>query len=56
MDVNDMRVLSTLLMFTAFIGIVVWALARHRRSSFDEAAQLPFLDDLPAAGPQGEKK
>ena len=57
MDVNDLRALSTVFMFLAFIGIVGFALARHRRSGFDEAAQVPFLDDQPAAGdPAGEKQ
>jgi cytochrome c oxidase cbb3-type subunit 4 len=56
MDVNDLRSVTTLLMFVAFLGIVVWAWAGHRRASFDDAAQLPFMDDLPAAGSQGEKQ
>ena len=55
MDINDLRAASTVIMFLAFIGIVGFALARHRRASFDEAAQVPFLDDLPA-DPQGEKQ
>lgn len=56
MDVNDMRALSTLIMFVAFIGIVLFALSRHRRAGFEDAARVPFLDDLPAADPHGEKK
>jgi cytochrome c oxidase cbb3-type subunit 4 len=56
MDVNDLRSITTLLMFVVFVGIVVWAWAAKRRTSFDDAAQLPFMDDLPNAGAQGEKK
>ncbi len=56
MDVNDLRAASTLFMFLAFIGIVFFALSRHRRAGFDEAAQVPFLDDAPADAPQGEKQ
>jgi cytochrome c oxidase cbb3-type subunit IV len=56
MDVNDLRSLTTLLMFAAFIGIVAWAWNGRRRARFDDAAQLPFADDLPAAGAEGEKK
>ena len=68
MDVNDLRVMVTVLSFVAFIGIVVWSLAARRRQGFDEAAQLPFLESplespfesplegRPAAGVQGEKK
>ena len=59
MDVIVLRSLTTLFMFLVFVGIVVWSLAARRRKGFDEAAQLPFLedplDDLPAAGAQGEK-
>lgn len=56
MDVNDLRSVTTLLMFAAFVGIVAWAWAGHRRARFDDAAQVPFMDDLPDAGAQGEKK
>ena len=56
MDVNDLRAVSTLIMFLAFIGIVWFALSRHRRAGFDEAAQVPFLDDAPADASQGEKQ
>ena len=56
MDVNDLRSLSTLFMFLVFVGIIAWSYAGKRRRDFDDAAQLPFLDDLPAAGAQGEKK
>ena len=54
MDVNDLRAVTTVVMFLAFIGIVGFALARHRRAGFDEAARVPFLDDERA--PQGEKQ
>jgi cytochrome c oxidase cbb3-type subunit 4 len=41
MDINDLRVVMTLLAFVAFIGIVAWAYGRER-SRFDDAARLPF--------------
>ena len=44
MDVNDLRVMVTVLSFVAFIGIVVWVLKRRNAARFDEAAQLPFVD------------
>ena len=56
MDINDLRSLTTLFMFVVFIGIVVWAWAGRRQASFQDAAQLPFVDDLPVAGTQGEKQ
>ena len=64
MDVIVLRSVTTLFMFLVFIGIVFWAMAGRRRSDFDAAAQLPFLEpvpaesavsDLPAAGKPGGK-
>ncbi len=58
MDVNQLRAISTLLLFLVFIGIIGFALSRKRRAAFDEAAQLPFLDELPHAAdhnPPGDR-
>ncbi|NHQ87580.1 cbb3-type cytochrome c oxidase subunit 3 [Iodobacter sp. HSC-16F04] len=47
---NDLRVLSTVVSFICFVGILVWACSKNSKASFDEAAQLPFLDDdLPSS-------
>ena len=51
MDVNDLRILVTLLSFAAFVGIVAWVWSRRNRKRFDEAQMLPFLDEPPAAVP-----
>ena len=52
MTLTDMRVIVTVVSFVCFIGIVLWAFSSHRSKSFfrssksfDEAAQLPFLDE-----------
>jgi cytochrome c oxidase cbb3-type subunit IV len=45
MDINQWRSLTTVLLLVVFIGIVVWAYSRRNKQRFDEAAQLPFLDD-----------
>lgn len=45
MDINDFRGLATVFTMIAFIGVVVWAYSRKRKSRFDEAAQLPFEDE-----------
>jgi cytochrome c oxidase cbb3-type subunit 4 len=45
MDVNDLRIATTMLSFVIFVGIVVWAFARRNQSEFDAAAQLPFDQD-----------
>jgi len=48
MGVDELRILVTLLSFVAFLGIVRWALSARNRAAFDEAQQLPFLDEPPA--------
>ncbi|MCX8087128.1 MAG: cbb3-type cytochrome c oxidase subunit 3 [Rhodocyclaceae bacterium] len=47
MDINDLRTLSTVLAFVAFVGIVIWAWSGKRKRAFDEAASLPLEDDAP---------
>ena len=42
------RGIGTAVVFIAFIGVVLWAYSKKRKSSFDEAANLPFADDVPA--------
>jgi cytochrome c oxidase cbb3-type subunit 4 len=44
MDINDFRVVLTVLTFIVFVAIVVWACSRKRKRDFDEAAMLPFSD------------
>ena len=58
MDVNDLRILITLLSFVVFAGVVTWAWSSRQRTRFDEAAKLPFADgelpgELPLA-PRGQ--
>lgn len=45
MDVNDLRVIVTVLSLVTFVGIWVWAWSRKNRDRFEEAAQLPFRDE-----------
>jgi cytochrome c oxidase cbb3-type subunit 4 len=45
MDVNDLRIATTMLSFAIFVGIVVWAFSRRNQTDFDAAAQLPFDQD-----------
>ena len=57
MDLNDLRIIVTLVSMFTFIGIVVWAWSSRNRARFDEAALLPFAEDLSASrSPQGEKE
>ncbi|HRH89534.1 MAG TPA: cbb3-type cytochrome c oxidase subunit 3 [Rubrivivax sp.] len=56
MDVNDARITVMLIGLVLFIGIWVWAWNSRRKTDFDEAARLPFMDDEPQAGLLGEKQ
>ena len=47
MDVNDLRILFTVLSFGIFIGIIMWAWSGKRKNAFQEAAQLALDDDSP---------
>lgn len=46
----DARNVITLLSFLSFVGIVFWAYSNKRKENFDEAASLPFADDMDSVG------
>jgi cytochrome c oxidase cbb3-type subunit 4 len=56
MDVNDFRIAVMLLGLVLFVGIWAWAWSARRRRAFDEAAQLPFLDDEPELRDNGARR
>jgi cytochrome c oxidase cbb3-type subunit 4 len=45
MDINSLRIVTTIASFVVFIGILVWVWQRRHTSDFKEAANLPFKDD-----------
>jgi cytochrome c oxidase cbb3-type subunit 4 len=45
MDVNDLRVITTVLSFAVFIGIMVWVYSRRNKEDFEAAAKLPLDQD-----------
>ncbi|MBC7955544.1 MAG: cbb3-type cytochrome c oxidase subunit 3 [Cytophagales bacterium] len=45
MDVNDLRIVVTVLSLACFVGIVVWAWSRRNQSRFEEAALIPFMNE-----------
>ena len=49
MDINNLRSAVTLFSLLLFVGLVAWTWRRSRKSAFDEAANLPFMDDAAAA-------
>ena len=49
MDVNDMRVVMTVLSFAAFVAVMGWALSRRNKARFDDAflRRLDAVIDFP---------
>jgi len=45
MDMNTLRIATTVVSFIAFIGIAVWVWRNRKSSGFKEAANLPFKED-----------
>ncbi len=45
MTISDFHAWHTLVLMVVFIGIVWWAYSKKRKSSFNEAANLPFADE-----------
>ncbi len=45
MDLSDLRTIVTIVSFIAFIGVVFWAYGKKQKARFDDAANLPFVDD-----------
>lgn len=45
MDINSLRVISTVLGFIVFVGILLWAFSSQRKEAFDAAARLPLEKD-----------
>ncbi|MCK9258392.1 MAG: cbb3-type cytochrome c oxidase subunit 3 [Azoarcus sp.] len=57
MEINDLRIIVTVLGFACFLGICAWAYSRHAKAGFDEAALLPLTDDdLPVPNGRLEKE
>ena len=46
MEINTVREIVTVICFAAFVGIVYWAYSARNKTSFDEAARIPFDDEL----------
>lgn len=49
MDVIFLHSVATVFAATAFTGICVWAYSGRRKADFEQAAHLPFADDMPGA-------
>ena len=45
MDVNTLRIATTVAAFVIFLGIAAWAYARRNGARFEEASRIPFQQD-----------
>ena len=45
MNIGNLQGVGTILAMAAFIGVCVWAWSSKNKTRFDEASQLPFMDD-----------
>ncbi|WP_333845497.1 cbb3-type cytochrome oxidase subunit 3 [Limnohabitans sp.] len=45
MDVNDLRMATTLIAFAVFIGIVAWVYCGRNKEDFEAASKLPLDQD-----------
>ena len=49
MDLSLIGSISTVILMVVFIGIVLWAYSGKRRQHFQEAANIPFDEDMPVS-------
>jgi cytochrome c oxidase cbb3-type subunit 4 len=47
MDINDARIIMTVVGFVTFLGIAGWAYSGRRKKDFEEAARMALEEDEP---------
>jgi len=55
-DMTLVRSLFTVIAFALFIAVVAWTWSSRRRQDYDEAAALPFNDDISPEAPAGDAR
>ena len=55
-DMTIVRSLFTVIAFALFIAVVLWTWSSSRRTAFDEAAALPFNDDISPQAQAGDAR
>ncbi|WP_242675268.1 cbb3-type cytochrome oxidase subunit 3 [Phytopseudomonas dryadis] len=53
-DIGFVRGIGTILVFTAFTCVTLWAYSGKRAKAFDEAAKLPFADEPKTAASRSD--
>ena len=56
MDINTLRIAVTLTSLVLFLALVLHTWSRRRRQDFEDAALLPFMDEMNPAPPANEPK
>lgn len=56
MDLDLLRSIVTVASLACFVAICAWAFSARAKAGFEEAARLPFADDLAPAQPAGPGK
>ena len=55
MDINILRGIATIVVMASFLGIFWWAYIYRSKESFNNAANLPFKDELELSNPAPNK-
>lgn len=50
MIATTLHIIWTLIAFTLFVGVVIWAWSGKRKQDFEALAHLPLEDDRPEIG------
>lgn len=56
MDIDTLRSIMTVVVFLAFLGIVIWVYGAAQKPRFERAAMLPFEEDGPSDGVSGARQ
>ena len=54
MDLEVIRGIVLIALFTAFIGMWIWAWSKKRKTDFDEASRLPLEEDQEPLSENGQ--
>jgi cytochrome c oxidase cbb3-type subunit 4 len=53
---TDARSALTVVSLVTFLGIIFWSYSPHRSKAFEEAANLPFADEIDESGVSSTEK
>lgn len=53
-DTGTLRGVGTAMVLLSFVCVTLWAYSGKRRAAFDQAANLPFADEINLAAPRSK--